>query len=329
VQRRVPIGAKLALTLAAAWIALTTCTIHAAAPEYPTRPIRLIIPFPAGGSIDVCTRAVAEGMRDSLGQTVVIDNRAGAGGRIGAELVARAQPDGYTLLTANGASFSIASAVARKLSYDVLRDFESVVLLAELPGTIAVHPSVPATNLAELIKLAKSRPGKLAFATAGAGSGGHLVGLRLAARAGVELLHVPHKGEAPAVADAAGGHVPIVIAGAVKPQIDAGQLRPLATLGRRRSAQLPDVPTVIEQGYPGIFQASWAGISVPVHTPRVIIDRLNRAANASLELPRVRKVLGDAGYHVVGGSPAAMSEWVRSEIERYRAIVAEFNIRLD
>jgi tripartite-type tricarboxylate transporter receptor subunit TctC len=268
-------------------------------------------------------------MRESLGQPVVVDNRPGAGGKLGAEMAAKSLADGYTLFVANGSAFSIAMATEKSLPYDVLRDFASVVLLAELPGVLAVYPALPAKNVAELVAYARARPGKVTLATAGVGSGGHIVALRLSALAVIELLHVPYKGEQQAMVDTIAGHVPVVIGSAVKPYVDAGQLRAIASLGRTRAVQFPDLPTLIEQGYPGVFQVSWNGISAPAGTLPAVIARLNQVANAALQAPRVRKLLSDQGFTVTGGDPATMDNWVKSEIARYRQVIVDFNLTVD
>ena len=307
-------------------VVAATSSAWAGEAAYPVRAIRMIVPSTPGGVTDVAARAVADVMRELLGNPVVIDNRPGAAGRFAAELAARAPSDGHTLFVPNGSAFSIASAMDKSLPYDVLRDFDSVSLLAELPGVLAVHPSVPARSVADLVAIARSQPGKLGLSTSGIGSGGHVVALRMGSISKIEFLHVPYKGEAQALIDTVGGQVPIVIGSAIKPYVDSGRLRPIAGLGRVRSIHFPDLPTLIEQGYPGVFQVSWNGVSVPKGTASPVIAKLNQVINASLKSPRIVKVMADNGFTITGGNPSKMADWVESEIERYRAIVAEYNI---
>jgi len=204
-----------------------------------------------------------------------------------------------------------------------------VVTLAEIPGVLAVHPGVPVRSVADLVALAKAQPGRINYATAGAGSGGHLLGVRLASVAGITLNHIPYKGEAPAITDAIGGQVQVIFASTLKPHIDAGQLRAIATLGKSRFAQLPELPTLIELGYKELWLITWAGLTVPAKTPTAVVTTLNRAANTALAAPRVRKSLADNGYTTVGGPPEVLGEFMRTEISRYRKVIADFNLTFD
>jgi tripartite-type tricarboxylate transporter receptor subunit TctC len=323
-----PLPARLPVTLVLGLLA-TNALAAEAGPAFPARAIRLIVPSTPGGVTDVPARAAAEVMREVLGQPVILDNRPGAGGKLGAEIAARAPADGHTLFVANGSAFSIAMATEKSLPYDALRDFSSVALLTELPGVLAVYPAIPAKTVAELVAYAKERPGKVTIGTAGVGSGGHIVALRISARASAEFVHVPYKGEQQAIVDAIAGHVPVAIGYVIKPYVEAGQLRPVASLGRVRAVHFPELPTLIEQGYPGVFQVSWNGISAPAKTPPAALARLNAATNAALQTPRVRKLLAEGGFTVTGGTRAAMDEWVASEVARYRQVIAEFNLTVN
>lgn len=293
----------------------------AAAQAFPSKPIKLIVPWPAGGAADFVARAVSDAMRKDLGQTIVVDNRPGATGRIGIDALRSAPPDGYTLVMAISNTHGVAPALYPKLPYDSIRDFTPVGVAASGPLALTVHSSLPVKTLQELVEYAKRNPGKLNFASAGSGSGSHLMGEMLKAMARIDIVHVPFKGTAPAVNDLAAGHVHMIFEGsAVKPYVADGRLRVLATTGTKRWSAYPDTPTTAEAGFPKLLSASWFGIMGPKGMPQPIVDRLSRSLVVALKDPRVKSALQSQGLDVAeASSPADMSTFIASEIERWKS----------
>lgn len=293
---------------------------------YPAKPIRIVVPFPPGGGVDFVARTVAQRLGESLKQQVLVENRSGAGGRIGAEAVVRSAPDGYTLLMASPAEVVVLAAVGQKLSYDPRRDLQPVTLAGEAPLVIAVHPSVPARSIPDLIALARKQPGKIAFATPGAGSSMQFAGAMLEILGKIDLAHIPYKGAAPAVSDALGGQVPVLIVG-IPPVVQhakAGKLRVLAVTGDRRSTALPDVPTVAElPGFAGFRFTNWMGVFAPARTPAAIIDRINQEIVRIVRDPVTRDVLAAQGVEAAGLSVAEFEVFLDSETRRYATIARE------
>jgi tripartite-type tricarboxylate transporter receptor subunit TctC len=312
--------------LAFAMLALTS---PAAAQDYPARPVRLIIPFPPGGSNDVVGRLIATHLGERLGKQVVVDNRSGAGGVIGTEIVAKSPPDGYTLLV-----ISMAHAVnpwLYKLSYDPIKDFAPVGLLAKGTNVLVVHPSLPVKSVKELISLAKQKPGDLQYASAGIGSFQHLGGELFKLMAGVDILHVPFKGGGPAMVDIVGGHTKVMFSSLVQtvPQIKSGKLRPLGTGALERSPVLPDVPTIAEAGVPGYEAVNWWGIVAPTGTSSAIIDKVNREIEAVQQSPEVQKQFANEGATPVAMKPADFGGFMASEMSKWEKVVKQGGIKAE
>ncbi|HLK82782.1 MAG TPA: tripartite tricarboxylate transporter substrate binding protein [Xanthobacteraceae bacterium] len=301
----------------------------AAAQDYPTRPVRLVIPFPPGGSNDVVGRLVATHLAERLGKQVVVDNRAGAGGVIGTEVVAKSPADGYTLLV-----ISMAHAVnpwLYKLTYDPIKDFAPVGLLAKGANVLVVHPSLPVNSVKELVALAKQKPGDLQYASAGIGSFQHLGGELFKLMAGVDILHVPFKGGGPAMVDIVGGHTKVGFFSMVQtvPQIKAGKLRALGTGALERSPALPDVPTIAEAGVPGYEAVNWWGIVAPAGTPPAIIDKVNREIEAVQQSPEVQKQFDNEGATPVSMKPADFGAYMVSEMNKWERVVKQGGIKAE
>jgi tripartite-type tricarboxylate transporter receptor subunit TctC len=320
---------SLKLILAAAAAALFAFpSPPASAQDYPTRPVTVIVPFAPGGATDNVARAVTAKMRDKLGQQIVIENRPGAGGAVGAQHVARSRPDGYTLLYWN--SGFVTAPHLSQLQYDHLKDFEPVALAGSTPTIISVHPNLPAKNLTELIALAKSKPGEINFGSSGLGSSDHLAVELLQSIAGIKMTHVPYKGGSPAAAAAVAGEVQLLglSPGTVTGQLRAGQLRGLAVASERRLPSLPDVPTSAESGLPEYVVPIWLGMWAPAGTPKPIVAKLNEAARDALADEEVRKTLANVGVEAVGSSSDEFAAMVHAESERWGKIIREARITL-
>jgi len=316
-------------TAAGVVFAALACTNPAAAQDYPVRPVRLIIPFPPGGSNDVVGRLIAAHLAERLGKQVVVDNRSGAGGVIGTEIAAKSPPDGYTLLV-----ISIAHAVnpwLYKLAYDPIRDFAPMGLLAKGANVLVVHPSLPVNSVKDLLVLAKQKPGDLQYASAGIGSFQHLGGELFKLMAGVDLLHVPFKGGGPAMVDVVGGHTKLMFSSMVQtvPQIKSGKLRPLGTGGLERSPVLPDVPTIAEAGVRGYEAVNWWGIVAPARTPPAIIDKVNREIEAVQQSPEVQKQFANEGAATAAMKPADFGAFMASEMSKWEKVVKQGGIKAE
>jgi tripartite-type tricarboxylate transporter receptor subunit TctC len=300
------------------------------AQPYPARPVRVIVTFPPGAGSDISTRLVTAKLSETFGRPFVIDNRAGAAGNIGVELVAHAAPDGYTLLAVT-ASAAISQSAYAKVPFDLARDFSPIALIASAPFILAVHPAIPAKSLQELIALAKSKPGQLSYATPGTGSSPHLAGELLKMEVGIDILHVPYKGTVPAVADVMGGNVSMALANTLValPHVKAGRLRGIAITSARRSTLVPELPTIAESAVRGFEAGTWYGLLAPAGAPREIVSRLNRAVVQIVQLPDVREKLAAQGAEPLAGSPEQAGEFVRREISRWAKVVKAANIRLD
>jgi len=308
-------------------IALLLALTAPAAAEYPDKPVRLIIPFPPGGSNDVVGRLVANQLSEKLGHKVFVDNRGGAGGVLGTEAAAAAAPDGYTLLIV-----SIAHAVnpaLYKLNYDPIKSFTPVSILATGPNVLAVNPQLPVNNVKELVALAKEKPGELDYASAGVGSFQHLGGELFKLTAGVNLQHVPYKGGGPAMQDVIAGHVKIMFSSLVQttPFIQSGQLRALGVGGTKRNPILPDVPTIAEAGVPGYEANNWWGIMAPAGTPKEIVDRLYRDIQATLKSPELTQAFDREGAAAVTMSSEEFAKYIENEIVKWGRVVKEGNIK--
>ena len=319
-----------ALGLALALTAIGAVT-QALADDYPNKPIRLIIGFPPGGSTDIVGRIVAMKLSERLGQQVIVENRGGAGGTIGADAAAKAAPDGYTLTVGTTSTHAIAAGAYSKLPYDPIANFAPISLVAITPYLLVVNPQVPAATLAEFVTLAKGQPGKLNYASAGNGTATHLAMEMLKDSAKVDLLHVPYKGNAQADLAILGNEVQAVFGSmpALLQNVKANKLRALAVGTTRRSPALPDVPTVAELGYPGFEAALWLGILAPAGTPQPIVDRLNRELVAIVATPEFRASMEANGADPISNTPDQFAAQLRSEVDRYTKVVKALGIKLD
>jgi tripartite-type tricarboxylate transporter receptor subunit TctC len=322
IPRRVFLGA---LAVSGALLAETT---HAQPGDYPNRPVRLVVPFAPGGSSDAVSRVLAQKLSTQMGQQVVVDSRPGAGGNLGADIVAKAKPDGYTLLFAAG-SFAVNVSLYDKLPYDALKDFEPVAHVCRVNGILVTHPSVKANSVQELIALAKAQPGTINFASAGNGTILHLAGELFKAQANVEMTHVPYRGSGPALADLIGGQVQVMFANVpgTLQHVKSGKLRVLAATGDHRAASLPDVPTIAESGLPGFQAATWFGVLAPTGTPKEIVARLNAEINKALASPELVEHLRSEGADVVGGTPEQFRAFLKSEVDRWAPVVKAAGIK--
>jgi len=303
---------------------------QALAQAYPTKPIRYIVPWPPGGGADIMSRLINQPLGDALGQQVVIDNRGGAAGNIGAELAAKSPPDGYTIVFAYSGTHSINPHIYRKMPFKE-SDFAPVIQLASVPQIVVVHPSLPAKNIRELIGVVKSRPGQLTYASSGNGAINHLAGELFKMRTGTDIVHVPYKGGGPAAVALLSGEVGMIFGepASMMSYLKAGRLRALAVTSAKRALSLPDLPTVAESGVPGFDVTSWNGILAPAGTPREIIGRLNAELNKILATPAMRDRMIGLGYEPVGGPPEKFGELIRAELAKWAPVVKAANIRVD
>ena len=295
----------------------------AQAQTWPTKPLRIVVPFAPGGSTDIFARLLGERMSTVLGQPVVIDNRAGAAGNIGADAVAKAAPDGHTLLMATTGVMAINQALYKNMSYDAAKELDPVVFVASITNVLIVSAESTLKNAADVLAMAKQSPGKLSFASSGAGSSTHMSAELFKSMAGVDLLHVPYKGSGPAMLDLIAGRVSLMfenMPGAV-PHMKAGRVRALAQTGQKRSPALPEIPTVAEAGVKGYESLSWSGIALPAGAPKDVMARLNREINAILAQAEMRQKLGEQGAEAVGGSPEAFAQHVRQERDKWAGVV--------
>jgi tripartite-type tricarboxylate transporter receptor subunit TctC len=301
------------------------------AQDYPEKTIRLIVPYTPGGTADMLARTLGQKMATGLGQQIIIDNRPGAGGNIGADLVAKAAADGYTILMGTVATHAINPILYANMPYDAAKDFAPIVLLATLPNLLVVNPSIPAKNVKELIALAKSKPGELAFASAGNGTSQHLSGELFKKMTGVDMIHIPYKGSAPALTDLVGGQVQLMFDNIPSslPQVRGGKLRALAVTGPRRSPVLPDLPTLAEAGLPGFSITSWFALYAPAGTPAKILLRLNKEAGKAITSKELRQQWMDQGIEPAGGTSDQLAEFRRIEAPKWEKIVRESGARVE
>jgi tripartite-type tricarboxylate transporter receptor subunit TctC len=317
------------------WIAFVALALFAGAAvaqdAYPSKTVRIVVPYPPGGASDVTARLLAQKMSESWGQQVIADNRPGANGIVALEHVAKQAPDGYTLLMANLGPNAINAAVYAKLPYDSVKDFSTITLTTLVPQVLVVTPSLEAKNLRELIELARRNPGKLNYGTGGNGSANHLGVELMAAIVGVKLTAVPYKGDAQAMTDAMGGQVsmtlPTVVA--AMPHIKSGKLRPIAVGTKTRVASLPDVPTMEEAGVPGYESFSWGGIMAPANTPAAVVNKVHAELVRALKLPDVQEKLAGLGTTVVAQGPAEFAAFLQAEIKKWDGVAKRANIRLE
>src|SRR6267142_1588104 len=305
--------------LKACALAALAISAPAHAQVYPAKPLRMIVAYPPGGGTDIVGRMLAQKLGESLGQSVVVENRGGASGNIGTELAARAAPDGYTVLMGNVAPNAINVSLFRNLPFDPVADFAPVSLIASTPNILVVHPATPARTVKEVIALARARPGTLNFASAGVGSSSHLAGELFRILAGADIVHVPYKGAGPAMVDVLSGQVQLYLATmpAAMPHVKSGKLAPVAVTSSRRSPALPDIPTIAESGVPGYEASTWYGVLAPAHTPAAVIARLHENIVEILAVSETRARLADQGFEPVGNSPEEFGAYIKSEIAKW------------
>ena len=311
------------------------CCVAAAAAiaqtqDYPTRPVRVIVPFSPGGAVDGPMRIVAQELGKRLNQQVVVENKPGAGATLGTELVAKAPPDGYTLLLASQTN-AISASLYKSLSYDPIEDFVPISLIGREPGVLVVHPSLPVKSFAEFVAYVKERPGKLDYASSGNGSGQHLFMALLLSSTGLQINHIPYKGSGQATADLLGGQVLMSIPGTagMVGHIKAGKLRPIAVSGAQRSPQLPDVPTLMESGVPGYEAYVWLGLLAPKGTPQPIIDKLHRELMQAIATPEVKTYMANSGIEIVGSTPAEFGRFFRAEKDLWAKVVKDTGAKVE
>jgi tripartite-type tricarboxylate transporter receptor subunit TctC len=301
------------------------------AQDYPRQTVKIIVPFAAGGGVDVVARIIASKLGEELGQSVIIENRAGAGGMIGAAAVAQSPPDGYTILLGTGSTHGTNSSVYAKVSYDPVRDFEPIVLVSQSPLLMVVQPASPANNVTEFIALARSKPGQLSFGSYGTGSINHLGAELFNTMAKIQTNHVPYRGSAPALTDLIGGRLDFVFDGVSTSlgYVRAGTLKLLGVAGPSRSPVLPDSPTIAESGLPGFDTSVWFGLFAPAGTPRTIVDKVNGKMSTVLATPEVKANFANLGFEAVGGGPEVLARRVQAELKKWADLVREKNIHID
>ncbi|MEI2418027.1 tripartite tricarboxylate transporter substrate binding protein BugE [Orrella sp. JC864] len=319
------------LKLCVAGSAALACVAGAQAAEYPTRPITMIVPFPAGGTTDVLGRLVAERLGAELKQTIVVENRGGAGGSIGSAAIANAKPDGYTIGVATVSTHGINPAVYKNLPFDAQKDFTPITALAAVPNIMAIHPKVPAQNMAEFIELAKKEPGKLSYASAGNGSVSHMMGELFKMASETDLLHVPYRGVGPALNDTLAGQVDVLFDNlpSTLPHAQSGKLRALAVAAPERTPTLPDVPTFAEVGLQAVNDPSWFGLVAPAGLPAPVLEALSKATIAALASPELKERLASLGATPVGNTPEEFAAQIKETIERNARIAQEANVKID
>jgi tripartite-type tricarboxylate transporter receptor subunit TctC len=315
-------------------VACVFAALAAAAPalaqDYPSRPLRFIAPNLPGGPTDILARLIGQKLTESMGQPVIVENRAGAAGNIGTEIAAKAPPDGYTLITGNNATFGANVSLYKRLGFDPIKDFTPVIFVATQPNILVVHPSLPARNVKELIALAKARPGQLNYSGSGVGAAAHLAAELFKSMTGTNIVHISYKSAAPALTDLMAGHTQLMFASAlsVTALVKANRVRALAVTTSKRSRLLPELPTIAET-VPGFEASTWHGVLVPAGTPAAIVERLNSEINKIIQMPDVRDKLTALGAEVVGGSPRDFADHIRSEIPRWAKVVKSINVQLD
>ena len=299
--------------------------------SFPTRPVRIIVPYPPGGTSDILARSLADKLGAALGQPIVVENKPGANGNVGAELVAKAPADGYTLLLADIGALAISPSVYPTLPFDPVKDFAPVTLVAYSPHILVVNPSVPVSTAQELVALAKAKPGKLNFAISGLGGAPHLAGVDFALRTGVQWEYIPYKGGSQAIADVAGGQADVTLNGmlATYPLVKGGKLKLLAVSSGQRMSSIPDVPTLAESGLPGFETGSWQGVVAPAGTPRDVVARLNAEIVRIVGSPEMRENLGKQGAEVRTNTPEAFGAFITSEKAKWAKVVKEANVKIE
>lgn len=322
---------KLAIALLAIVPVALFPIAHSSAQTYPAKPVRVIVPFPPGGGNDVIARVVGKKLSERWNQQVVIDNRPGANGIVGLQLLMQSPPDGYTLAVAAAGPMAVNPSLYEKLPYDPLRDFAPITNMSQFPLLLVIHPTLPVKNVRELITLAKSQPGKINYASPGSGNSGHLAGELFNSLAGTKITHVPYKGNGPAITDLLAGQVQMLFSSipSVLPHVQAGKLRAIAVGNAKRIPSLPDIPTVSESGLPEYEAYSWVGIVAPAKTSKEIVAKLNHDIVDILKVKQVADQLVQQGALPVGDSPEHFAAYIKSEMQKWGAIVKAANIRAD
>ncbi len=312
-------------------LAAAGSTAALAQPAYPTRAIRMVVPFPPGGTTDILARVAGQKITEATGQQVIVDNRPGAGGNIGTEIVAKAPPDGYTLLAAPGSTLTIHPSLYSKLPFDTLKDFAPITIIAAVPNLLVAHPSLPVKNVKELIALAKARSGQLNYASTGAGQSTHLSMELFKITAGIDMTHIPYKGSSPALTDLLAGQVPVMFDNmpSCLPHVKANKLRALGLSTLKRSPALPALPTIAESGLPGFEVSVWFGILAPAGTPRDIVSHLNAIIVKALASPDMRERLAGQGAEPIGNTPEEFTAQMRRDLVKWAKVVKDAAIKLD
>lgn len=315
------------------WLAAFAAAFGTAAlaQNYPAKPIRFIAPNLPGGPTDILARLIGQKLAESLGQPVVVENRAGAGGNIGTEVAAKSPPDGYTLVTGNNATFGANVSLYKRMGFDPLKDFAPVVLVASQPNVLVVHPSLPVTSVKQLIALAKARPGQLNYSGSGMGAAAHLAAELFKSMTGTDIVHISYKSAGPALTDLIAGQTQLMFATSlsVMPYVRSNRVRALAVTTAKRARTMPELPTVAEAGVPGFEAATWHGVLVPAGTSASIIDRLNAEINRMLQLPDVRDRLTALGAEIIGGTPREFADHIRREIPKWAKVIKDAGVRLE
>jgi tripartite-type tricarboxylate transporter receptor subunit TctC len=324
---------NLAKTVALMTLAAVAAPTHAqeSVKDYPIRPVRLVVPFPPGGPNDIIGRVFAQKMQDLLGQTVIVDNRPGAGGGLGTDNVAKAEPDGYTIAISSAGALAISTALQEKVLYDPLKDLAPVTLVAKVPELLVASTTLPAADVKALIALAKAKPGAINYGSSGPGSMPHLAGALFGVSAGIDIVHVPYRGAAPAINDLIGHQVQIMFLDlpVLLPHIQSGAVKALAVGGRERVPPLPDLPTLAELGYPQMEADNWYGMVAPAKTPPAIIAKLNAVAIAAMKAPDVQEKLAPQGAILVGSTPEEFGAYMASEIRKWTKVVQTAGIKVN
>jgi tripartite-type tricarboxylate transporter receptor subunit TctC len=321
-------GLAAAVTIAATAFVISPRT---EAQDYPTKPVRMVVPFTPAGTTDILARIVSQKLSEAWGQQVVVENRPGAAGNLGSDIVAKAAPDGYTLLMGTVSSHGINPTLYKKMPYDAVKDFQPVTLVALVPNMLVVHPSVEAKNVQELIALAKKNPGKLNVASSGSGTSIHLSAELFKTLTGVDMLHVPYKGSGPAVTDLTGGQVQLMFDNMPSSieHVRAGKLRALGVTTAKRSPAMPDLPTIAEQGVPGYEATSWFGVMAPAGTPKPIVDKLSQQIAKDIKSPSGIKLLAEQGAEAVGNTPDEFAAFIKAEIAKWARVIQASGAQID
>ena len=321
---------RRALAMLAALAVAGSCA-GALAQEWPSKPLRFIAPNLPGGPTDILARLIGQKLAERLGQSVVIENRAGAAGNIGTEAAAKSPPDGYTLVTGNNATFGANVSLYKRLGFDPVKDFAPVVLVATQPNILVVHPSLPVNSVRDLVALARARPGQLNYSGSGMGANAHLAAELFKSMTGTSIVHIPYKSAAPALTDLIAGETQLMFATAlsVVPHIKANRVRSLGVTTAQRSRSLPEVPTIAEAGVPGFEASTWHGVLVPAGTPAAIVDRLNAEINRMLQLADVRERLATLGAEIVGGTPKEFADHIQREIPKWAKVIKIAGVQVE